>query len=90
MLIDAFNMLLHWHNLGKFLSKLDGDRFCLICFCNFQTDRKLKQRDYIEPEMPKKFETALNPQTDKNERVPENVSKYQHYHISLCKNQLWL
>lgn len=31
--------------------------------------------------MPKKFETAVNPQTDKNESVPENVSKYQHYHI---------
>lgn len=50
--------------------------------------------------MPKKFETAVNPQTDKNERVPENVSKYQHYHIIIsvfartnydynCNTWLW-
>ena len=67
-MIDAFNILLHLHNLGKFLSKLDGDRFCLNCFCNFQTDGK--RRDYIELEMPKKFEIVLIVQTDKNERVP--------------------
>ena len=63
--------------LRKFLSKLYGDRFCLNCFCNFQTNGKLKQheklyknRDYIKREMLKKFETVLNAKTNKNEIVP--------------------
>ena len=49
--------------LAKFLSKRDGDRYCLNYFSNFETDKKRKQHqksckyhNHIEVEIPKKFE----------------------------------
>ena len=49
--------------LANFLSKRDGDRYCLNCLSNFETDEKRKQHqkackyhNHIEVEIPKKFE----------------------------------
>ena len=56
--------------LTKFLSKSDGDRFCLNYFSNFQTDEKLKEHEKscrnhknVEVEIPEKFKTLLNKET---------------------------
>ena len=63
-----------------YLQKHDGDRFCLNCFYNFQTDEKLKQHlkscinhNHSELEIPGKFKTVLNKETDQK---ATNVWKY--------------
>ena len=64
--------------LAIFLNR-GGDRFCLICFCNFQTHRILNQHqlfckdhDYQMIIMLQKFEMVLNKATNENEGVPGN------------------
>ena len=64
----------------KFLSIYDGNKCCLNCFCNFQTDQILKKHekfgtdhDYIDLEMLKKFKTLLNKLTNEMEEVAGNV-----------------
>ena len=54
-----------------------------FCFCSFQTDEKLKQNlksfknyNHIELEIPEKFKTVLNKETDKKEKLPRNILKH--------------
>ena len=58
--------------LANFLSKRDNDKFSLNCFCNFQTDEKIKQHqksckknNHIELEIREKFKTVLHNENDK-------------------------
>ena len=79
-----WNLKILW---AKFLSKSDGDR---NCFDNFQTDKKLEQhqksyRDYddAELEIPRKFKTIWNKETNEIEDVAGTILNHSLQNESL-------
>ena len=76
--------------IGKILSKCDGDRFCLNCFCDFQADEKLKEHEkscrnhhYAQLEIPAKFKRFLNKKNVKLVKVRGNLLKHSLLNKSL-------